>query len=169
VTLLFGAGTGGVLVLRWLWERVNLFSELSAIAVSLALAPVILWSVEAEWLRLLLMAAASTAVVIAVTLLTPPTAEPVRVAFFRRVDPPGLWRGTARAAGADPSRPVRRLRRGVWATLVTSASVYLVLVGLGRLLLPDPAGGGGLPWLLTGAGLALCPLWLRELARPDEP
>jgi Na+/proline symporter len=169
VTLLFGAGTGGVLVLRWLWERANLFSELSAIVVSLALAPVILSCVEAEWLRLLLMASASTMVVLAVTLLTPPTAEPVRVGFYQRVDPPGFWRRTAHAAGDDPARPQRRFRRGVWATLVTSVSVYLVLVGLGRLLLPDPGGTGALPWILTAAGLALCPCWLWELLRRDEP
>lgn len=28
ISLLFGAGTGSVLVLRWLWERINLNSDL---------------------------------------------------------------------------------------------------------------------------------------------
>jgi Na+/proline symporter len=161
VTLLFGAGTGGVLVLRWLWERANLFSELTAIAVSLVLAPVILLTIDAEWLRLLLMASLSTAAVVAVTLLTPPTAEATRVAFYRRVDPPGWWSRTAERAGLDPARPMAAFRRGVWATLTASLSVYLLLVGLGQLLLPDPAGSRVLPWLLVAAGIGVVPLWWR--------
>jgi Na+/proline symporter len=44
VTLLFGAGTGAVLVLRWLWERINIFSEISAIVVSLIAAPIFLFT-----------------------------------------------------------------------------------------------------------------------------
>ena len=38
-SLLFGAGMGSVLVMRWLWERINLHSELAAMAISLDLAP----------------------------------------------------------------------------------------------------------------------------------
>jgi solute:Na+ symporter, SSS family len=35
ISLLFGAGMGSVLILRWLWERINLYSELAAISASL--------------------------------------------------------------------------------------------------------------------------------------
>ncbi|UCF69133.1 MAG: Na+:solute symporter [Acidobacteriota bacterium] len=153
ITLLFGAGTGAVLVLRWLWERINLFSELTAIAVSLVLAPVLLFAVEAEWLRLLLMASLSTAAVVAVTLATRPTPSAVRVRFYQRVDPPGFWRRTAEQAGMDPYRPVAALRRGIWMTVVTSLSVYLMLVGLGKLLLPEPGTSPLLPAALVLAGL----------------
>jgi Na+/proline symporter len=163
VTLLFGAGTGGVLVLRWLWERANLFSELTAIAVSLVLAPIILLTVEAEWLRLLLMASLSTAAVVAVTLLTRPTDEATRVRFYRLVDPPGWWRQTARRAGLDSERPVTAFWRGGRATVTASLSVYLVLVGAGQLLLPDPGGSRFLPWLLLVAGVAIAPLWWRAV------
>ena len=62
-----------VLILRWVWERINIYSEITAIAASLVCAPVILFSVEAEWLRLLLMSSISTIAVITVTLLTRPT------------------------------------------------------------------------------------------------
>src|SRR5690606_29828099 len=58
ISLLFGAGVGSVLVLRWLWERINLWSELAAMAVSLALAPWLLvyfGGPEDEWLRLSIM------------------------------------------------------------------------------------------------------------------
>ena len=55
VSLLFGAGVGSVLVLRWLWERITLFSELAAMAVSLVVAPILLITTDAEWLHLAVM------------------------------------------------------------------------------------------------------------------
>lgn len=58
LSLLFGAGMGAVLVLRWLWERVNLYCEIAAIVVSLIAAPVLLLTVSTEWLRLAAMAGA---------------------------------------------------------------------------------------------------------------
>jgi len=30
ISLVFGAGIGGVLMLRWLWSRINLYSEITA-------------------------------------------------------------------------------------------------------------------------------------------
>ncbi|HSH44483.1 MAG TPA: sodium:solute symporter family protein, partial [Longimicrobiales bacterium] len=71
VSLLFGAGMGAVLVLRWLWERINLWSEVAAMGVSLALAPVLLATTDQEWIRLASMAGASTFAAIAVTFVTP--------------------------------------------------------------------------------------------------
>ncbi len=161
VTLLFGAGTGAVLVLRWLWERINLYSELAAIAVSLAAAPVLLVHVEAEWLRLLSMASISTAVMLAVTLVTPRTSDALLARFFERVDPPGCWRRTARIVGTDPARPLAALRRGVILTVTTSLSLYLLLVGFGKLLLPAPGTSSLAAWALIAAGLATVALWWR--------
>ena len=46
ISLLFGAGVGSVLVLRWVWERINLYSELTAMATSLIVAPIILFTVN---------------------------------------------------------------------------------------------------------------------------
>jgi len=43
IPLLFGTGMGSVLVLRWLWERINLYSELTAMAVSMITAPLLLY------------------------------------------------------------------------------------------------------------------------------
>jgi Na+/proline symporter len=162
ITLLFGAGTGAVLVLRWLWERINLLSEMTAIVISLVLSPVILFTVEAEWLRLLLMASISTVAVVAVTLATRPTQESTLVRFYRRVDPPGFWRRTARRAGMDPSRPIAALRRGAWLTVTTGLSVYLLLVGFGKLLLPAPGASRIYPWVLIGAGVAVAVLWWKK-------
>ncbi len=163
VTLLFGAGTGAVLVLRWLWERTNLYSEISAIAVSLLLAPVLLFTVAEEWLRLLLMSSIATVVVVAVTLLTRPTEESVLVEFYRRVDPPGFWKRTAQKSGGDIQRPMAAFRRGAYLTVAVSLSVYLLLVGFGRLILPNPSSSATYSWFYLLAGIASVTLWWGKL------
>ena len=116
---------------------------------------------QTEWLRLLLMASISTLAVVSVTLLTPPTPEETLVRFFRRVDPPGFWRRTARQAGSDPARPIAALRRGAWLTITMSLSVYLLLIGCGKLLLPAPDASRVVPWALIASGLATVALWWR--------
>lgn len=165
MSLLFGAGMGAVLVLRWVWERINLWSEVAAIAASLVVAPILLWTVEAEWLKLLLMSVISTAVMLTVTWLTPPTEASVIGEFYRRVKPPGLWRRTARAVGDEPSRPLAKARRGVWLVLTTGASVFLALIGATQWMLPAPDTAAWEPWAyFLGAALA-APLWWGRVGR----
>ncbi|MEJ2636964.1 MAG: Na+:solute symporter [Calditrichia bacterium] len=118
ISLLFGAGMGSVLVLRWLWERINLFSELAAMATSLIVAPILLVATDQEWLRLAGMAGASTFVTILVTYLTPPTNEEI-----------------------------------------LKLSLFLLLIGIGKFMIPSPGQWAWLPALYTFAGLALVPLW----------
>ena len=163
ITLLFGAGTGAVLILRWLWERINLFSEVSAIGVSLILAPIILFTIEAEWLRLLLMSSISTVVVITVTLLTRPTAENVLVEFYKRVDPPGFWKRTAEKSGVSARHPIEAFKNGIYLTVTTSLTMYLLLVGFGKLILPDPTSSWGYAWVYILLGLTSVALWWRKL------
>jgi Na+/proline symporter len=71
-SLLLGAGMGGPLLLRWLWWRVTAAAELCAIVASSALAPVLLWGVEDEGARMLVIALASTGVAVCASLLSPP-------------------------------------------------------------------------------------------------
>lgn len=168
ITLLFGAGTGAVLILRWLWERVNLFSEISAIVASLIFAPIILFTVQAEWLRLLLMSSVSTIIIITVTLLTRPTADKALLEFYKRVDPPGFWKKSAAKLGLDPARPVKTFKRGINMTLATSLSVYLLLVGFGKLILPTPDGSLIFPIALIIMGIASVFLWWRRLFPGDR-
>lgn len=169
VSLLFGAGMGSVLVLRWLWERINLWSEVAAIAASLVIAPVLLMTVEAEWLKLALMSGLTTAVVLIVTWLTPRVDEEVIGEFYRRVHPPGLWRRTAKGAGEDPHEPARRFRHGAWLVSTTAASIFLALIGATKLMLPAPGMSWWVPWLYLLAATAFAPLWLRAMRkRPSE-
>lgn len=162
ITLLFGAGTGAVLVLRWLWERINLYSEISAISVSLIFAPVILFNVEAEWLRLLLMSSLSTLVIVTTTLLTKPTSDKVLLPFYQKVDPPGFWKNTARKSGLDPQRPLKAFKNEVYLTLTTSLSLYLFLVGFGKLILPNPQSSVAYAWIYIILGIGSLPLWWKK-------
>jgi len=163
VTLLFGAGTGAVLVLRWLWERINLFSEVAAIIVSLIFAPIILFTVEAEWLRLLLMSSISTVVVVMVTLLTRPTAETTLLEFYRRVEPPGFWKVTAEKLGVEACLPIKAFKEGAYLTITTSLSLYFLLVGVGKLILPTPGSAITYAWIYLGLGILSVLLWWRKM------
>ncbi len=163
VTLLFGAGTGAVLVLRWFWERINLYSEISAIVASLIFAPIILFTVQAEWLRLASMAGISTVVIIVVTLLTRPTDPEVLTRFYEQVKPPGFWRKTAERVGQNSEKPVSAFREGVYVTVTTSLSVFLLLVGVGKLIFPNPSSSIAWAWIYLILGLASIPLWWKQV------
>lgn len=167
ISLLFGAGTGGVLLLRWFWERTNLYSEISAIGISLLLAPIILATTESEWLRLLLMSSISTAVVVAVTLLTPPTSGQRLAKFYQRTRPPGFWTATASRLGLETKLPVESLKQGISLAVTTSLTVYMLLYGFARLLLPLPGQSRVIALVVTIAGLASIGLWWPRLRDKD--
>lgn len=167
LSLLFGAGMGSVLVLRWLWERINLYSELAAMAASLVTAPLLLArygaGAETEWVRLGIMALVTTAAAVGITLVTPRTRDEVLLGFYRRVRPFGHWPRTARLAGHRPHAPLRALARRGAVVAAAAGSLFLLLAGAGRLLVPPP-GASPLPgWALAIAGLALVPVWWRSL------
>jgi Na+/proline symporter len=159
ISLLFGAGMGAVLVLRWLWERVNLYCEIGSILVSLALAPVLLATVDADWLRLAIMAGTSTAVVVVAAFVMPGTEPAQLMRFYDRVRPPGWWSRTARGLELDTTTSRREFRRDVVAVIAAAVSVYCWLVGLAQLLLQTarPAFAAGLVII----GTIAVPLWRR--------
>src|SRR5207253_1252965 len=77
-----GAGTGGVLLLRWFWWRINAWSEVSAMAaaaaVSLFLQIVLKWDSDRprDFAYIMLVTVAVTTVAwLAATWMTPPEAE----------------------------------------------------------------------------------------------
>jgi len=171
LSLLFGAGVGSVLVLRWLWERINLYSEAGAMLVSFVAGLVLLHYFpdnSQEWMRLAIMAAVSTCVAIGITFVTPQT-EPERLhTFYRRVRPMGFWARTARAVGDDPAEPLHRLKHRLILLLVTAAAVFATLVGAARLLLHgpgyEPLWGGA----LLAVGIALGIFSVRGLEHEEN-
>lgn len=172
ISLLFGAGMGSVLVLRWLWERINLYSELAAMAVSLITAPLLLYFLgtdpEGEWIRLGLMVLVTTTAAIAVTFVTPPTDDETLKAFYTRVRPLGFWGRTAQLCGGGRHASLRALGRPARAVAAGAVSLFTLLVGAGRLLFPAPDTGPLITWLCIGVGLALVPVWVRMVGAGDR-
>jgi SSS family solute:Na+ symporter len=167
-SLLLGAGVGIVLVLRWFWWRVTAWGELAAIATAAIAVPLALAAIpeHAAPLRLLAVAAACTAVTIAVSLWVRPASAADLLEFYRRVRPPGVWGPVARLAGDDPRQPLRELGRGTAATLACAATLFGALIGVGTWLvgatppawLPERSA-----WIALNLSLAVAalPFWLR--------
>ena len=113
ISLLFGAGMGSVLVLRRLWERINLYSEMAAMAVSLVTAPLLLYFLgtdpQQEWIRLGLMALVTTGAAVLAACFGPGTADATLKDFYARVRPIGWWGHAARLCGEPAHVPVHAL------------------------------------------------------------
>lgn len=101
--MMLGSGTGLVYMLRWYWWRVNAWSEIAAMAAavlgSFACQRFISGSNAFE-ISLLATAAFTTAVWVAVTLLTPPVEREHLREFYRQVHPAGPgWSAIAPECG----------------------------------------------------------------------
>jgi len=162
LTLLFGAGVGSVLILRWLWERINIYSEIAAIASSLIIAPIILYYIEEEWLKLLIMSVSSTVVVIIVTFLTPPTDKDVLANFYQRVAPSGYWRKTAKHVGDDPKESVNEFYGNLKVVALSSVTIFLLLVGISKLFFPQSDESIIFPIALIIIGVVAFPFWWKK-------
>ncbi|MEM1009943.1 MAG: hypothetical protein AAGJ35_13175 [Myxococcota bacterium] len=179
ISLMLGAGMGIVLVLRWIWWRMNAWGELSCIAASLILAPMLLWwfpggNSSQEAMRLLWIAFGSTGVGVCVALLTPAEDLDQLKMFYRRAQPPGFWGPIASAVGEESHIAQERLGYGVGATFAASFSVFGLLVSIGSWLLDAPAPVW-FPWKavwrlgLLVLSVAVIPLWWKWSKAPEVP
>jgi SSS family solute:Na+ symporter len=158
--LMVTAGIGTVLLGRWLWWRTNAWSEIAAMAGSLATAltagPLGLTS---RLGALLYIALATTALWVAVTLVTRPVSPDKLVAFYRRVRPPRWgWRPVAEMTEELVSEEESFASRVLlWIVGVVSLA-GLNLAGV-TLLQGATAEGIG----LVGLSLALASMVLRRV------
>jgi Na+/proline symporter len=105
--LVTGAGTGTVLLLRWFWWRINAWSEVSAMATAAAVS--LFLQIRLKWdsddprdfaYLMLVTVGITTAVWLAVTLLTAPEPEEKLLRFYRKVRPEGPgWKRVAATSG----------------------------------------------------------------------
>jgi Na+/proline symporter len=155
-----GAGTGLLFILRWFWWRINAWSEISAMVISFVVAvafELVLPKMLPPGHALLVWkfpigVAVTTAGWIAVTFLTPPTAEATLRAFCRLAKPGGPgWRGVAARAAAD-GEPIEaegdrwNVPLGLLCMLVGCLFVYATLFATGFFLY-----GRGTPGLVLAA------------------
>ncbi|MFZ0635254.1 MAG: sodium:solute symporter family protein [Candidatus Acidiferrales bacterium] len=163
-----GAGTGTVYLLRWYWWRINAWSEISAMATSLAVVLLTrwggLWQVVLGRSKpfsgsgpvifaktALTTTLATTLVWLLVTFLTAPESEKVLLSFYRKVRPHVAgWKPVA--ANAPDVPETRDLGRNLWLWILGCVMTYCALFGVGKLLLGHPLNGTLL--LLLGAACA---------------
>lgn len=151
-----GAGTGGVLLLRWYWWRINAYSEISAM-IAAFITSVTLQTVygfdsdqpvDFAWIMIVTVGV-TTAAWLATTFLTAPEPKETLVAFYRRSRPSAAgWAPIARLA--PEVKPARDGLANLLDWACGCILIYGALFGTGKLLLGQ-----------TGAGLLL---WAAALA-----
>ncbi|MBI4343283.1 MAG: Na+:solute symporter [Candidatus Omnitrophica bacterium] len=162
------AGIGPVYLLRWLWWRINPWSEIAAMTASL---PVYYLRPHAlGWLglpngllvELLFMVGATAAVWVPATLATAPVSQGVLKHFYSTVRPPGWW---ARVGGGSRESLVQWIPALLqWA--IASFALLATTIGPIRMLLTPGHDG----WMLSLAGVLAWSLVLTELRRrPASP
>jgi Na+/proline symporter len=168
VVLEIGAGTGLVYLLRWYWWRINAWSEISAMACSLAVTLLLnkMHPFSGSAPVLFAKTALSTTVIttivwLIVTFATQPESEAVLRDFYRKVRPD--VRGWGPIAALEPQiRPVRDVGRNLGAWVLGCAMVYLALFGLGKLIMKQPGLGA---MLLMGSAVCAGLLYVDQSSR----
>jgi solute:Na+ symporter, SSS family len=135
-----GAGTGGVLLLRWYWWRINAWSEISSMVAAFVVS-VSLTRVEFTGNSSVVFAktamittAATTIVWLIVTLLTKPETDARLLTFYRKVQP--TIHGWKRIASLAPEiKPVRDLGANTFDWVMGCTLVYCCMFGIGELVL----------------------------------
>ena len=158
-----GAGLGLPAMLRWIWWRVNAWTEIVGMTVAAASAVVVYTlfpEAREEYLLLAIVGAAMPAALVA-TFLTRPVPRDHLQNFVTRVRPPGWWSGV----GGEGARRARRAvpwSGGAW--VLGNISVFSLTFGVGHLVLGGPLRGV----LLATAGAAGCIATLSMTRRARE-
>ncbi len=138
-----GAGTGGVLILRWFWWRVNAWSEVTAMVTAFAVSISLQWGMgydtddPNDFAVVMLWTVVLTSIAwVAVTFLTGPEPREKLILFYKRVRPYRVFWGPIPAAAGDAGPrpgPGRDLLH--WAA--GCGLIYAALFGVGKLLLGE--------------------------------
>ncbi len=174
--LALGAGTGLVLILRFVWWRINAVSEIAAMLASVV-SSLIAWrlfpapegggpgELEAQAKVMLFVVVVSTVIWLVATLVTRPEDDQVLGRFVERVRPEGPgWRAVYQRLGitAPPPRGGSVLAGFVLGVVL----VYASLFGLGKLVLAEPLVGLGLLALAVAAWAIIMRVLPRLLSAP---
>jgi len=154
-----GAGLGLPSMLRWVWWRVNAYTEIVGMITAIATAAVLYLvfpGARDEYILVGIVGVSMPAALIA-TFLTRPEPEDHLRAFVRRVQPPGWW-----GRLAEPGRSANWRWLGV-AWLLGNLSMFGLTFGTGYVLFGHVFWG---VWLLVFGGVgAWLTLWCTRRSR----
>ena len=187
-----GAGVGAILIMRWFWWRINAWTEIAALASSLAvtiafeIASVVQYGADyklfgsplefagIKWIfaaRIFVIVPVSLSAAVAITLVTRPTERARLVSFFRKVRPGGAWGDIPEEAGV---RAAGLSWQSVFGWLASVGFIYTFTFGIGKLIFGPVALGWGLlaASVVFGVLTWLAIVWTSEAAlrrRQDAP
>jgi solute:Na+ symporter, SSS family len=162
-----GAGTGGVLLLRWYWWRVNAWSEVVAMATAFVVSVAMQVfggmnsddPVQFAWIMIVTVTV-TTAAWLGATFLTAPEPDEVLDAFYRRTRPSRSGWGPVAARLTDVDASAGGLSNLVcW--IAGCVLIYGSLFGIGKIILKDTQAGIGMLLIAAAAGLYI----YRDLTR----
>ena len=143
-----GAGLGLVLILRWYWQRVNAWSEITATIVPFVVFAVVKYGYGMVFPESFFITVGITTLAwLVVTYITPQTDRAVLKRFYQRVHPPGRW-------NIDPETTRQKNKRIpllVSSWLSSILFTYSILFMIGKMIFMQ--WGWSLMWLalaLTG-------------------
>jgi hypothetical protein len=133
-----GAGTGAIYLLRWFWWRVNPWTEIVGMAVSLVIALFFRYSASSAGysssLKLVITVALTTLAAVVATFAFPPSDDATLRAFIGRTGVGGgLWR-TARVRLGITSPEKTDFGDSLKGAIAGCFLVYSLLFGVGELL-----------------------------------
>jgi len=169
ILLQIGAGTGLIFILRWFWWRINAYTEISAMAISFAVAiffevinPKVGWIdiPEAQsYLKLVYSVSITTVGWLLVTFLTQPEKDEVLLSFYRKVQPASLgWRKVLDRYPAEKQEK-GRLGMEIGLMIVGTVMVYAALFSTGFFIYGEIAQGVIAGALAVAGGLFILLSW----------
>ncbi|AFM03342.1 Na+/proline symporter [Bernardetia litoralis DSM 6794] len=149
-----GAGLGAVLILRWYWWRINVFSELAA-----TIAPIIgvllnrtILHLESPY-SLFFILGFTTISWVLITFLTQPTDKKTLQKFYKRVKPQGSWKPIR--ISLNLPKPKNQLPYMIAAWFVGIALGYSFLFGIGYIIFSKWTSFGVAFMVFLGSILAI--------------
>jgi Na+/proline symporter len=155
-----GAGLGLVLILRWFWWRINVWSEISATVTPFVIYAILKFGLPQEWAltqfpnSYFITIGGTTIVWLLITFITRPEPEEHLLAYYKQVRPGGFWSHIATKSGIVVRANTVPL---IMAWLSAVVMTYATLFAIGKLIFKEYQEG--LIALAVAVGSAFF-LWL---------
>ena len=154
-----GAGTGAIYLLRWFWWRVNPWTEIVGMAVSLVIALSFRYGAFAAGysgsLKLVITVALTTLAAVIATFVFAPSDDATLRRFIEKTGVGGgLWRATRTRLGIT-SPEKTHFGDSLTGAIAGCVLVYSLLFGVGEVLYGRPGTAAIFGMVALGAGLAM--------------